>query len=151
MSSALREETYRDWLDSQGLRFGFAAEIAALAQRERAAVGNDTPTESLWPHILPTVRLVESVRERFGPTVIHSAYRAPLYNRAVGGETHSRHMENDAIDFSCATCTPHDWAVFLRGLRDAGVFSGGIGEYATFVHVDTRGHRADWKAASVAA
>ena len=32
----------------------------------------------------------------------------------------------------------------LQQMRSSGLFSGGIGKYTSFVHVDTRGHNADW-------
>lgn len=141
---AKRQARYREWLEAQGLRFGFPAELSALASNTRLAVGNDTPPVERWDAIIPTVRLVEQVRERFGPTTINSAYRAPAYNVAVGGVGDSRHSKNDAIDFSCANSSPAQWAAFLRELRAAGEFRGGIGVYKTFVHVDTRGTNADW-------
>jgi uncharacterized protein YcbK (DUF882 family) len=141
----LRRDRYRDWLAAQGLRFGFAGEIASLADRTRDGVQNDTPPVAAWHEIVPTVRVVEKLREKFGATEIRSAYRSPEYNRAVKGEADSFHMRNKALDVSCATGTPEQWAAELRALRSAGVFSGGIGTYATFVHVDTRGYQADWR------
>ena len=109
-------------------------------------VRNDTPPVELWHRMIPTLRLVERVREEFGPTTINSAYRSRSYNLAIGGVGDSRHSQNDAIDFRCRNGTPAEWAAFLREHRDAGVFKGGIGVYRTFVHVDTRGTNADWTA-----
>jgi uncharacterized protein YcbK (DUF882 family) len=53
-------------------------------------------------------------------------------------------MENNALDVRCATGTPAQWAEFLRGKRREGLFTGGIGTYGAFVHVDTRGANRDW-------
>ena len=141
---ALRRARYQDWLTAQSLRYGFDAEVATLAARERNGVFNDTPPLERWHHILPTVRLVERVRDQFGATTLHSAYRSLTYNLAIGGAGDSRHTHNDAIDFACAQGQPRDWAAFLHTLRDSGAFTGGIGVYGTFVHVDTRGYNADW-------
>ena len=142
---ALRKLRYREWLESHGkAQHGFAAEISALAGNMSKGVGNETPPPELWANILPTLRVVEMVRAQFGATTINSAYRAPAYNAAIGGETNSLHMQNRAIDFRCATGTPAQWAEFLHQQRRAGVFKGGIGVYKTFVHVDTRGTNADW-------
>jgi uncharacterized protein YcbK (DUF882 family) len=94
--------------------------------------------------MIPTLLLAERVRERFGPTTITSAYRDRLYNLAIGGVGDSWHTQNCAIDFRCRDGSPTQWALFLRGLRDAGQFQGGIGVYAGWVHVDTRGTNADW-------
>lgn len=141
-----RRDRYREWLEAQELRFGFAGELADLSLNSRGPVANDIPPVERWGAILPTARVLELVRERFGPTTILSAYRSGAYNLAVGGVGDSRHGQNDAIDFRCASNTPAQWATFLRGLRDTGQFAGGIGVYGTrgFVHVDTRGTAADW-------
>lgn len=144
---ALRRDRYREWLEAQGLQFDFAPELADLADHSRGGVLNDTPALELWHEILPTVRIVEKVREEFGATTLRSGFRSPKYNLAVGGEDLSLHMANKAIDFHCASGTPKAWAAYLRELRDAGVFTGGIGTYGTFVHVDTRGTVADWTGA----
>jgi N-acetylmuramoyl-L-alanine amidase len=142
----IRQARYAEWLRAQGIRFGFDAEIAEMSQRVSKGIRNDTPPLERWHRIVPTIRVLELVRDRFGPTVIHSAYRSLAYNVAVGGVGDSRHSQNDAIDFSCKTGTPEDWARFLRDKRATGVFTGGIGVYprSGFVHIDTRGTVADW-------
>jgi uncharacterized protein YcbK (DUF882 family) len=146
MSSAHAERVarYTEWLHAKGVMFGFADEVPRLANNRKLAVTNDTPPVELWHRIIPTLRLVARVRERFGPTTINSAYRSRSYNLAIGGVGDSRHAQNDAIDFRCSTGTPAEWAAFLREHRAHGVFSGGVGVYRTFVHVDTRGTNADW-------
>lgn len=149
MNRAAHEARYREWLASHGAaQFGFADEIARLANNTTRGVRNSTPPLDLWPAILPTLRLVERVRAQFGPTTINSAYRDRLYNTAVTGKplSQSQHIENTALDFRCRTGTPRDWTEFLRALRSDGVFSGGVGIYTRsgFVHVDTRGTNADW-------
>jgi uncharacterized protein YcbK (DUF882 family) len=141
---ASRAARYAEFLASHGIRFGFPAEIAMMATRTKQGVQNDTPPEVLWGNILPTVHLVEQIRERFGPTTIHSAYRSVPYNLAVTTSKDSQHSHNRALDFSCASGKPSDWHRALRLMRDAGEFRGGLGLYATFVHVDTRGTNADW-------
>lgn len=150
LDRATRVRRYRDWLHTQNLRFGFADELAACCLKVRRGVENDAPPDALWPAILPTVRLVETMRERFGPTVITSAYRSKAYNRAVYADTgveptDSEHSRHTAIDFSCKDGTPLDWRRALLELRIRGEFAGGIGLYHTFVHVDTRGRNADWR------
>ena len=140
----LKRDRYREWLTAQRLLFGFETEIASRADAVTNGVTNDAPPVQMWHRILPTVHLVEKLRERFGATTINSAYRSPAYNAAVGGKVASRHMSNDALDVRCATGTPEQWAEFLRGVRRGGVFAGGIGTYPTFVHVDTRGTNTDW-------
>ena len=133
---------YHDYLrDTLALPFGIDEEIATLARRP----GNEAPPVEDWHRIEAVARLVARVREQFGPTTITSAYRSKGYNARVGGSRNSRHTHHDALDFRCGSGTPAQWAAFLRGLRDEGVFSGGIGTYARgWVHVDTRGSNADW-------
>lgn len=140
-----REQTlarYAEWLrDTVRAPFGFDREIAALASR----AGNEAPPVEDWHRIMPVVGLVAKVRERFGPTTITSAYRSKAYNARVRGAASSRHVQHDALDFKCNAGTPAEWAAFLRTLRDAGEFRGGIGVYRRgWVHVDTRGTNADW-------
>jgi uncharacterized protein YcbK (DUF882 family) len=146
MSRDAEQARYREWLVGHAqARFNFGPEIAALADNVTRGVRNSTPPLDLWPAIVPTLRLVERVRERFGPTRINSAYRDRLYNTAVGSGLGSQHIRNTAIDFRCASGTVTDWVAFLRALRAEGVLTGGIGTYASgFVHVDTRGTNADW-------
>jgi uncharacterized protein YcbK (DUF882 family) len=143
---AQRVARYTEWLHAKGVRFGFADEVPRLANNRKLAVTNDTPPVERWHAIIPTLRLLERVREKFGPTTVNSAYRSRSYNLAIGGVGDSRHSQNDAVDFRCRTGTPKEWAAFLREHRTAGVFTGGVGVYRTFVHVDTRGTNADWTA-----
>ena len=144
-----RVERYRAWLHEQNLRFGFADEIANYCNARKLGVKNDAPPMEMWAKIIPTVRIVEALREEFGPTTILSAFRSKAYNEAVYREigarpTDSEHSRNTAIDFKCERGTPADWrrACWLR--RSQGKFVGGVGIYRTFVHVDTRGRNADW-------
>lgn len=144
-SSKASRERFAEWLRDTGkARFGFDKELAGLTNRSRGGVRNELPPFELWPNILPTLRLLERVREQFGPTTITSGYRSPAYNKAVDGKPKSQHMKFFAIDFFCASGTPKDWAEFLLDLRSKGNFKGGVGLYKTFVHVDTRGTNADF-------
>jgi lysozyme family protein len=109
---------------------------------------NTEPDRSLWPNILPLVRTLVAFRTAIGqPVVFNSVYRNAAYNAYVGGERDSQHMKFKACDFHVTSggSTPEDWAALLRNLRQQGVFSGGIGLYPRFVHVDTRGFNTDWR------
>lgn len=141
----LRRTRYFEWLTSKGLKYGFATEISALADRVTKGIRNDTPPVERWHRMLPTVDVVTAVRQQFGPTVINSAFRSMSYNIAVGGVGDSRHSQNDALDIACTNATPEQVGQYLKNLRATGAFSGGIGIYRTFVHVDTRGTNADWR------
>jgi lysozyme len=43
-----------------------------------------------------------------------------------------------------AALSPPQWHAIAQQLRGEGLFSGGIGLYGSFVHVDVRGYNADW-------
>lgn len=47
-------------------------------------------------------RVLQPIRDRFGPVRITSGYRSPAVNRAVGGASTSQHTTGQAADFSVA-------------------------------------------------
>lgn len=88
-------------------------------------------------------RVLEPMRREFGPAHVNSGHRWTWYNAKIGGASQSFHCyevrkNQPAADLTFARGTPAQWAAFARKL---GV--GGVGQYATFVHVDT-GPRRDW-------
>lgn len=107
---------------------------------------NRYPPEQLWPNIITTAKVVDAFVERYGATArIISAYRSPRYNIAIGGSRNSQHLMFIAVDFNVPDKgNPREWARILRELRSEGKFKGGVGEYSSFVHVDTRGTNIDW-------
>ena len=112
---------------------------------------NCVPPKELWPHILPTLRIVQDLRVAVGhPLTVNSVYRSPAYNATLpGSATHSQHTEFRAMDISCASISPRALYELMLSARNHGKFKGGLGLYATFVHVDTRGWNANWKGKGV--
>lgn len=140
------ESEYTSFLDSLGLKYFSPVELTRQAHRVNSGVSNSIPHPRLWDNIKATIRLLDQqVRPKFGPIIIHSAFRNEGYNRAVGGASGSFHKKNNAIDFSCTKATPKEMFEFLMELRNRGTWHGGLGLYRTFVHVDV-GMRpnADW-------
>lgn len=89
------------------------------------------------------VAVLQKVRNHFGKAVtITSAYRTPGRNKAVGGEKYSQHLYGRAADIKVKGIAPKTVAAYAEKLMPK---SGGIGIYATFVHVDVRGAKARWK------
>ena len=149
------QTAYAAFIDRLDLRHFTGKEFAAYADCTRNGVKNSVPPEGLWLNIVPTLLVIDEVRERAGSSItLTSAYRSPAYNQAVGGERMSFHMKNQATDIQCAAMKASElWkiVVSLRGKKfrfpDNGgdfIFKGGIGKYPSFVHVDTRGYNANW-------
>ena len=142
------------FIDSIGLRYFKGREFTPYWSRVRKGVKNSVPHESLWPNIAQTLIVADAVRHKLGaPMTVTSSYRSPAYNAAVGGAPASLHLRFNALDLSCSN--PGKAAAIadsLRGMKfvspasGGGTFEfrGGIGTYPTFVHLDTRGHDADW-------
>lgn len=114
--------------------------------KTRRGTHNSLPPKRLWKKIGPTLKVVDRMCDEIGLPVkeIVSAYRSPEYNKAVRGKSRSYHMSNQAIDVTFCKTSPWRVARAAKQLRDRRVFSGGIGKYHSFVHIDTRGVNADW-------
>lgn len=126
-----------EYLRTQGVEHFTAHEIAPVGRHAGFAILK-MPPESLWPNIMPTLRVLEELREHFGhPVECLSGYRDPAYNTAVGGERESLHLAFNAVDFRCEPVKERELALWLHHHPLAKKL--GIGCYAAFVHVDTRG------------
>lgn len=128
------------FLDGAGIKYFSAREIAPVGKRTWTWRGTATlqePPRDIWAHILPTLEVLDWLREQVGPLHVNSGYRDPVYNRIVGGAKDSRHVAFNAIDFYSTTHKPHELAALLEQYQYASAL--GIGRYETFVHVDTRG------------
>ena len=141
-------ETFSEWFAAQKFRHFGAGEFTSYFARERNGVKNSTPPKRLWKNIVPTLRIVDELRESFGkPCRILSSYRSPDYNRAVGGAPLSQHKEFTALDITVDGVSPQRVYDRLLEWRKAGKFTGGLGFYpsAGFVHIDSRGRNANWR------
>ena len=97
-------------------------------------------------------QFLEPLRAKFGPVTIHSGFRTKSYNAKVGGASKSFHIytihdgNDQAADVSCRRGTPREWHAFMAGIRRRKRNGrGGLGLYRTFVHVDIRDNKADWR------
>lgn len=110
----------------------------------RHGVRNSVPPRSLWFNIIPTLHVLDRLRGELGePVKITSSYRSHRYNNAVGGASQSWHTKFVATDIQSRVAPSHVREVLYK-MRKDGVFKGGIGQYRSFTHVDTRGYNADW-------
>lgn len=106
---------------------------------------NSDPPPDLWPNIIPALTVLDRLREASGgPVTLLSAYRGKAYNAVIGGASKSQHMEFSAIDFQSKVWSPRQCFDWLKRDRALGGFSGGLGSYNTFTHIDGRGVNATW-------
>jgi uncharacterized protein YcbK (DUF882 family) len=76
------------------------------------------------------------------PVKILSGHRCLRHNKAVGGVINSQHLTGSAADIQVIGIQPK----ILHDLIDNHLNVGGLGLYATFVHVDIRRGLARWSA-----
>jgi uncharacterized protein YcbK (DUF882 family) len=97
-------------------------------------------------------QFLEPLRKKFGPVKINSGYRTRAYNASIGGASNSFHVytEHDgndqAADVRCAKGNSNQWHALLAGIRRTKRNNkGGLGLYSSFVHIDIRDYKADWR------
>jgi len=62
---------------------------------------DNVPNPEQVANLTELAQALERVQSLLGPLVIHSAFRSPKVNAAVGGSTTSAHMEGYAADIVC--------------------------------------------------
>ncbi|HEX8209680.1 MAG TPA: D-Ala-D-Ala carboxypeptidase family metallohydrolase [Longimicrobium sp.] len=147
-------ETFIDGLGFQHFR---GSEFTPYWSRVRNGVKNSVPPKELWDNIVETLAVLDAFRAQLGkPVSLLSTYRSPQYNAAVGGASKSMHKAFRAVDFTCSSGRPKEWAALLKSFRGRQfqnphtgktfTFRGGVGIYvaSNFVHLDTRGVDVDW-------
>lgn len=140
-------KAFTDWFNAQGFRHFGAHEFTRYFGAVRKGVKNSAPPKKLWKHVVPTLQVVDDLRESFGqPCTILSSYRSPDYNRTVGGAAQSQHLQFNALDITIKGVSAKRVYERLLQWRSEGRFKGGIGYYPSsgFVHLDTRGRNATW-------
>lgn len=90
-------------------------------------------------NIIRLASYLDAVRDHLGnrTITITSGYRPPAVNRACGGVSNSRHLIGDAVDLTVAGIPPR---VVYRRLNSWHGSKGGLGDGATFTHLDLRGY-----------
>lgn len=87
------------------------------------------------------IERLQMMRDALGaPLIVTSGYRTPEQNVKVGGARFSQHLRGKAADVRCPSVSVQT----LHALADRVFRLGGVGLYATHVHVDTRGEQARW-------
>lgn len=95
-----------------------------LAELTTTTTGLDnTPGKAHRANLQRLAERLELVRELVGrPVRVHSAYRSPAVNRAVGGVSNSAHALGYAADISVQGFTAYYLASLLRAARVALAF-----------------------------
>ena len=140
---------FDEWVVSLGLKHFAPHEVRFLGNSHyasgKAQGKNGLPPKNIRCRLVPVLRAADEARERLGVSIIIlSAYRAPAYNKAIGGASRSRHMACDALDLAAPKTTATRLRTVLRQLRKEGYFKGGIGTYPNFIHIDNRGANRDF-------
>lgn len=108
---------------------------------------NALPTPRMLVNIMPTVIVADRIRDKLGvPLIVTSAYRAPAYNRLVGGGTKSQHQLFTALDLVPKPKTDssvknlHELALEARGELFEAVWASsvpaGVGTYFPHARLD---------------
>ena len=137
---------YVSFLQRLNLKHLRIEQLISAHMKERGKVKNSLPPKALWRNIRPTLKAADRLAEKLNEPIrnIVSAYRSPRYNaRCAGARSRSFHMHNMALDLQFRS-SPRQVALAARELREKGVFTGGVGRYSSFTHIDTRGKKADW-------
>jgi hypothetical protein len=111
-----------------------------------AAYGlNRFPPKEFWSNIASVAKAADLFRSDIGaPVTLHSIYRTPSYNTAIGGAPESRHMAFAALDLQVKNgSAPADWLDLMRRVRAQGLFTGAIGLHADALHIDARKENVD--------
>lgn len=135
---------FRDWwkanVDSKWFDWD-----EVVSDSEVGGVRNQPPPPALYSNILGCVRIANTLRETLQiPIQVSSGYRAPAYNKAVRGDPASFHMQFKALDIYSQWASPKRIHMVLKQMQYEGLFKGGLKQYKTFVHFDTRGTNVTW-------
>lgn len=85
------------------------------------------------------VGILQHLRAHFGlPVTITSGYRTSMYNAKVGGSPNSQHVQGRAADIQIRGIEPQKIYDYMHHVID---WHGGLGLYATFVHIDVHTKR----------
>lgn len=113
------------------------SEMLASQTAVRRGIPNDPSLAVIRSLTDLCVNVLEPLRMKCGPIHVDSAYRSPSLNIAVGGATHSAHVDGEAADCIPLQVSKVDLMheVMLSGVP----YDQAIWEFSQWVHVAHRG------------
>lgn len=100
---------------------------------------DELPSSDIIANIVQLANRLQVIRDVVGkPITITSGYRIPSHNKAVGGGSRSFHLKGMAADIVVSGMSARAVQKLLKN------WSGGLGSYETFTHIDTRKTKARW-------
>ena len=112
------------------------------ARKRGLDAGAEYPAEWIESRLTPLCAALEVIRAEFGgkPIKVISGYRPLEYNRKLGSDDTSQHVQGRAADFQIAGVAPKAIWDRMLALRHVGrIEIGGAGVYDEFCHIDVRG------------
>ncbi len=114
--------------------------------KSKGTTWNTVPPKAWWKRMGYTLKVVDRIAREMNVSSVEvvSAYRNPSYNaRCAGAKSGSWHQANVAVDVKFPVRASKVTST-ARELRDLGLFSGGVGGYWNFTHIDCRGKNVNW-------
>ena len=93
-----------------------------------------------YASLVAVASMLEVIREHYGsPVIVHSGYRSPRLNAAIGGSKRSQHMLGEAADFHVVGADLRDvweWIWKESGI-DFGqiILEGAVAGHPTWIHL----------------
>lgn len=81
--------------------------------------------------------ILEPIRHKLGPVIVHSGYRCPALNAYIGGSKTSDHMDGNAADFHCLLvgADPDGLKMTIREIISLGLPFGQLILEPSWVHI----------------
>lgn len=138
--------SYVDYIATLNLEKITVHQVISAHAKQKGSLWNTLPPQNMWKNIGGTLKAIDRIGKELDMPVkeIVSVYRSPAYNaRCAGAKRASWHQSNFAVDVTFPTRASVITRT-ARGLRNRGLFRGGVGGYYGFTHIDTRGQNVDW-------
>ena len=108
--------------------------------REFACHDGTSVPECYFSNMLELAKNLQVLRDSINlPIKIRSGYRTVEYNKKVGGVDTSHHLTCSAADIWVLGLSPRILGLKIKNLiKDGKMKNGGVGDYFSFVHYDTK-------------